>query len=329
MQHFMTSAFAAAGIIALSTGLGTAVAAAETTWDMPVPYGDTNFHTQNVVQFADDIKSATGGELAITVHSNGSLFKHPDIKNAVRNGLAQIGEVLGSRLSNEDPVFGLDSIPFLATSYDDAKKLYDASRDEIAAKLDAQGLVLLYSVPWPPQGIYTKKEIKTVDDLKGLKMRAYNAATEKLAQLAGAIPTQVEVPDLPTAFSTGRVEAMITSPSTGANSQVWDYLSHYSDAQAWLPRNMVFVNKAAFEALPEEQQQAVRDAAAAAEARGWEASKKETEDKTQELKDNGITVTAPSPELRDGLAAFGETMTEEWAASAGESGQAILDAYKQ
>lgn len=322
MHHSVKFVLAAAAL-----GFATS-ASAQTKWDMPVPYGDTNFHTQNIVQFAEDVKSATDGGLEITVHSNGSLFKHPDIKNAVRQGLAQIGEILGSRLSNEDPIYEVDSIPFLATSYDDAKKLYDASKDQLAAKLQEQGLQLLFSVPWPPQGIYTQKEVSSVDDLKGLKMRAYNAATERLAQLAGSLPTQVEVPDLPTAFATGRVEAMITSPSTGANSKVWDFLSHYSDAQAWLPRNMVFVNKAAFDALPEDQQAAVLEAAATAETRGWEASVKETMEKTQVLKDNGITVTAPSTELKEGLAAIGAEMSAEWAEKAGDEGKAILEAYQ-
>ncbi len=322
MHHSVKFVLAAAAL-----GFATS-ASAQTRWDMPVPYGDTNFHTQNIVQFAEDVKSATDGGLEITVHSNGSLFKHPDIKNAVRQGLAQIGEILGSRLSNEDPIYEVDSIPFLATSYDDAKKLYDASKDQLAAKLQEQGLQLLFSVPWPPQGIYTQKEVSSVDDLKGLKMRAYNAATERLAQLAGSLPTQVEVPDLPTAFATGRVEAMITSPSTGANSKVWDFLSHYSDAQAWLPRNMVFVNKAAFDALPEDQQAAVLEAAATAETRGWEASVKETMEKTQVLKDNGITVTAPSAELKEGLAAIGAEMSAEWAEKAGDEGKAILEAYQ-
>ena len=327
MFHFKSNVIAAIAAAALTTAAFSTAAWAETKWDMPVPYGDTNFHTQNIVTFAEDIKTATGGELQITVHSNGSLFKHPDIKNSVRQGLAQIGEVLGSRLSNEDPIFGLDSIPFLATSYDDAKKLYAASKDQVAAKLDEQGLMLLYSVPWPPQGIYTKKAITSVDDLKGLKMRAYNAGTEKLAQLAGALPTQVEVPDLPTAFSTGRVEAMITSPSTGANSKVWDYLSHYSDAQAWLPRNMVFVNKEAFNALPEDQQKAVLDASAAAETRGWAASVEETKNQTQVLRDNGIEVTEPSAELSEGLGDIGAQMAADWATSAGDEGKVVLDAY--
>lgn len=323
MRHLARSVLLASAVIFAAPAL------AQTSWDMPVPYGDNNFHTMNDVQFADDVKAATDGELTITVHSNGSLFKHPEIKNSVRQGLAQIGEILGSRISNEDPIYELDSIPFVATSYDDAKKLYDVSKEAIAGKLKEEGLVLLYSVPWPPQGIYTKKKIEAVSDMEGLKMRAYNTATERLAQLAGAVPTQVEVPDVPTAFATGRVEAMVTSPSTGANTKVWDFLSHYADAKAWLPRNMVFVNQKAFDALSQDQQKAVMDAAAKAEERGWEASVKETEDKTKELSDNGITVYEPSDELADGLAKIGDTMAEEWAEKAGDEGKSILDAYRK
>ncbi|MXN63498.1 C4-dicarboxylate ABC transporter substrate-binding protein [Stappia sp. GBMRC 2046] len=318
-----------AGAAAVAFAAGTATAAfAETKWDMPTPYGDNNFHTMNIAEFAGDVGEATGGSLTIQVHSAGSLFKHPEIKNAVRKGLAPIGEVLISRLSNEDPIFGLDSVPFLATSYDDAKKLYDASRPLLEKKLEEQGLQLLFAVPWPPQGIYAKKEVTSLDDLKGVKFRAYNAATEQIAQLAGAVPTQVEVPDIPTAFSTGRVDAMITSPSTGANTKAWDFLSHYHDTQAWLPKNMVIVNKAAFDALSDDEKKAVLDAAAEAETRGWEASKTETADKTKVLSDNGITVVAPSDALMGGFAEIGATMVEEWKASAGDEGAAVIDAYR-
>ncbi|WP_026379507.1 TRAP transporter substrate-binding protein [Afifella pfennigii] len=320
LREFVGAAIAATFLAGTAT--------AQTGWDMPTPYGDTNFHTQNIAEFAEDVKEATDGGLVITIHSAGSLFKHPEIKDSVRKGLVPIGEVLVSRLSNENAIFGIDSVPFVATSYDDAKKLYDASKAELEKVLDEQGLKLLFAVPWPPQGLYTTKEINTVDDLKGLKMRAYNAATERLAQLAGAVPTQVEVPDLPTAFSTGRVEAMITSPSTGANSKAWDYVNVYTDTQAWLPKNMVIVNKAAFEGLPAEQQEAIMEAAAQAETRGWEASREETEAQTQTLAENGMTVTDPSEELMSGLKEIGATMADEWSQEAGESGTAVLESFR-
>jgi TRAP-type C4-dicarboxylate transport system substrate-binding protein len=304
-------------------------ASAQTKWDMPTPYPDANFHTKNIQQFAADVEKATNGALKIQVHAAGSLIKHPEIKRAVRQGTVPIGEMLVSLAANEAPVYGLDSVPFLATGYPQARKLYAAQRPYLEKQLAAEGLLLLYSVPWPPQGLYAKKEIKSVADLKGLKFRTYNVMTARIAALAGALPTQVEVPDIPTAFATGRVEAMFTSAATGVEAKVWDFLTHYHDTQAWLPRNMVIVNKAAFDKLPAAQQQALRNAAKVAEERGWKASEEETAAKTKVLRDNKIIVVTPSPELRKGLAEIGAKIAAEWEASAGADGKAMLAAYRK
>jgi TRAP-type C4-dicarboxylate transport system substrate-binding protein len=263
------------------------------------------------------------------VHSSGSLIKHPEIKNSVRRGLVPIGELIMSRLANEDPLFEVDSVPYLASDYDQAWTLWLASKDALAERLESQRLKLLFAVPWPPQGIYTQFEIENGEKLKGVKMRAYNKSSEQLADLLGAIPTQVEVPDIPTAFGTGRVDAMITSPSTGANTRAWDYLSHFNHAQLWLPKNMVVVNAKAFSSLPEATQKALEDAATVAEKRGWDASKEETDTKIKVMRDNGIVVSEPSAQLVERLQKIGETMTEEWLGRAGSDGQALLDAYRQ
>ena len=318
---------ALAGLL-LAGGLATA-ASAQTKWDMPTPYPDGNFHTKNVAMFAADVAKATNGSLTIAVHSAGSLFKHPEIKRAVRQGTAPIGEILESLASNEAAVYGLDSVPFLATGYDASKKLYAAQKPYLEKQLASEGLMLLYSVPWPPQGLYAKREIKSVDDLKGLKFRTYNAMIGRIASLAGAIPTQIEVPDLPTAFATGRVDVMITSASTGVDTKAQDYLTHYIDTQAWLPRNIVFVNKAAFDKLSAAEKKAVLDAAKVAEERGWKMSIEEMTIKTNALKAAGIKVVPPSPELKAGLAKIGAEITAEWEKSAGADGAAMLAAYRK
>ena len=299
------------------------------TWDMPTPYPDATFHTVNIHEFAKDVAAATNGELEIKVHSAGSLFKHPEISKAVRSGQVPAGEFFMGLLTNDNPAFGADALPFLATNYDDAERLWSAQEGVITELLDAQGLMPLYAVPWPPQGLYTTKEIASVDDLAGLKFRTYNATLEEFASLAGAAPTQVEVPDIPQAFSTGRVEAMITSPSTGANSKDWDFLSHYTDIQAWIPKNVVVVNKRAFRRLDETTQTAVLEAAAAAETRGWEMSKAETDAKVAILKENGITIVQPSDELMAGLRDIGAQMLVNWKEKAGDTGVAVLEAYQQ
>lgn len=300
---------------------------AETVWQMPTPYPEANFHTRNIQEFAQEVEAATNGQLKIVVHPAGSLIKHAEIKNAVRSGQVEIGEFIISNLANENAVFALDSVPFLATSYEDARKLYEASKADLAAALEAQRMLPLFSVPWPGQGLYTDRDIETVDDVKGLRMRAYSPQTERLAQLLGAVPTQVEVPDLAQAFTTGRVNAMITSTSTGVNTSAWDYLSHFYDVSAFLPKNIVVVNARAFESLSSEHQQAVLEAAAAAEIRGWTKSEEDHAAMREVLEDNGIAVSPGSEGLNAGLRTVGEQMASEWSAEAGDQGAQILKIY--
>ena len=262
------------------------------------------------------------------MHSAGSLFKHGDIRNAVRGGQVPVGEFFMGLLANEHPVFGLDSLPFLATDYDAAAKLWAATKPVASEQFDKQGLMVLFSVPWPPQGLYTTKAINAASDMAGMKFRAYNANTTRLAELAGAIPTQIEVADLPQAFATGRVDAMITSPSTGVSNKAWDFLSHFYHIQAWIPKNVVIVNKKAFEGLDAAVQDAVRNAAADAESRGWATSMAETDEKIAILKENGVTIVTPSSELMSSLQMIGVIMSAGWSENAGAEGKALLNAYR-
>jgi TRAP-type C4-dicarboxylate transport system substrate-binding protein len=306
----------------------TATPAAAVTWDMPLAYPATNFHSENAAQFGQCVTEATGGEIEIVTHPNGALFKGNDIKRAVQTGQAPIGERLLSAHENENPLFGVDSIPFLATSFEEAEKLWQAARPEMEELLDSQGLVLLYSVPWPPQGLYTKTPVTSAADLQGVKFRAYNAATARIAELAGMQPVQIEAAELSQALATGVVDSFISSGATGFDSKVWEQLDHFYEVDAWLPRNTVFANKEAFEALPEDQQQAIRTCAEEAAERGLQMAQEFTGTTLQGLRDNGMQVEEPSEQLVSDFQSFGETMTNEWLEKAGESGRAIVDAYR-
>ena len=317
MKHFIFGAAA----------LACATAATAQNWDMATPYGDSTFHTQNIAKFADDVRTATDGALDITLHSAGSLFPHAEIKGAIRNRSVPLGEFFLSRLSNEDLAFGVDSQPFVATSYEDAERLWAAQKPVITELLAEQGLMPLFSVPWPAQGLYTNGEVATVEDLNGLRFRAYNAALEEFSTLAGAAPVQIEASNIPQAFATGQVEAMITSPSTGVNSTAWDFVTHYAPINAWVPKNIVVINQRMFDGLDADKQAAVLAAAEAAETRGWEMSAAEAESMTAALAKNGITVYEPSAKLIEDLQGIGETMLGTWNAAASDSARAVLDAY--
>jgi TRAP-type C4-dicarboxylate transport system substrate-binding protein len=317
----------------LAAGLAIAAlttpAMAQTKWDLPAAYPADNPHSENLSLFAKDVAAATGGKLTITVHPGASLFKAPDIKRAVQTGQAQIGEVLISLHENEDPIFGVDVIPFLATSYPEAMKLWKASKPAIEKKLAAQGLMLLFAVPWAPQGIYAKKEINSIEDMKGLKWRAYNVGTARIGELVGAQVVTVQAADLAQALATGVVNSFITSAATGYDSKSWETMTHFYDTQAWIPKNVTFVNKAAFDKLPKAEQDAVLKAAVTAETRGWKMWEEKSGWYLDQLKSHGMKVQPPSAKLKEGLAKDGETLTADWLKKAGADGKAVIDAYKK
>ncbi|OUS39676.1 C4-dicarboxylate ABC transporter substrate-binding protein ['Osedax' symbiont bacterium Rs2_46_30_T18] len=317
--------FCAAALI--SSLVATSAFAAK--WHMPTPYGDANLPTKIAHAFAKEINEGTAGDLDITVHSGASLIKHPEIPRAVKTGQVQMGEIFLGIMGNTHPVFKHDNIPFLASTYEDAEKLWTAAKPEVSKQLAKEGMKLLYVVAWPAQSLYTKAPVNTLADLKGLKMRAYSPSTSRVAVLMGTTPTTVQVPEIPQAFSTGIVEAMITSPSTGVNGQAWDYITDYTDVKAWIPKNVVVVNAKAFKRLDEKSQKVIMDAAANAEKKGWEGVRAQAKKDTQTLVDNGIKVVQPSADLLKELSKIGKVMVKEWQDESGAEIDTILTNYSK
>jgi TRAP-type transport system periplasmic protein len=318
-------------VLAATLALALALAmpaAAQTKWDMPTAYPANNFHTENVAQFAADVEKASGGKLKIQVHSNASLFKAPEIKRAVQGGQAQAGEILLVNFENEDPLYGLDGIPFLATSYADAMRLYKASRKALDDKFGKQGMKLLYTVPWPPQGIFTKKTLASGADMKGLKWRAYSPATSKIAELVGAQPVTVQAAEVSQALATGVIDSYMSSGATGYDSKTYEHLKYFYDNQAWLPKNAVIVNAKAFDALDNPTQAAVLKAAADAEIRGWKLSQEKNGWYLDQLKAKGMSIDKPSEQLTADLHRVGNYMLAEWQRKAGDDGRKIIEAYR-
>jgi len=301
---------------------------AQTKWDLPTAYPASNFHTENIQQFATDIDKATAGNLKITVHSNASLFKAPEIKRAVQGGQVQAGEILLVNFENEDPLYGIDGIPFLATSYGSAFKLYKASRKTLDEHFAKQGMRMLYAVPWPPQGIYAKRALSSMADMKGLKWRAYSPATSKIAELVGAQPVTVQAAEVSQALATGVIDSMMTSGATGYDSKTYEHIKNFYDTQAWLPKNAVIVNQKAFNALDKATQVAVLKAAADAETRGWKLSEEKNGWYLAQLKDKGMAIIAPSEQLTADLRKVGNYMLAEWLRKSGDDGRKVIDAYR-
>lgn len=314
--------------IALALTATTAIADGHAqSWDMPMAYAATNYHSEQGVIFADRVREYTDGAIDITVHPGGSLFGGGDIKRAIQTGQVPIGERFMSAHANEAPLLGWDNLPFIATSYADNAKLWEAARDSVNAQLADLNLVALYTCPWPGQGFYFNKEVGSSADTQGIKFRSYNSATATFAEELGMIPVQIEAAELSQALATGVASAFISSGSTGYDRKVWEHLSHYYKVNAWLPRNYVMVNTQVWDGLDDATRAAIQKAADETAASCAAKSEELANFYFDELAKNGMTVADAGPEFLAELETIGAKMTEEWLASAGDAGQAIIDGY--
>ncbi len=319
--------FCATATLVASIGF-SGTAAAQTKWDFATAYAAHNFHSKNNEQFVKDVDAATQGKLKITPHFGASLFKMPEIKRAVQTGNAQMGEFFLVSFQNESQIFGADGLPFLASNYDEAFKLYQAQKPLLQKLLDKQGQILLYSIAWPPQGIYTKKPISSAADLKGMKWRVYSPTTARIGEQVGAQPVTNQEAEQTQAFATADIEGLITSSATGADNKLFENLKYYYNVRAWIPKNAVVVSKKAFNALGKPEQEAVLKAARAAEERGWKESREVDARSIATLKAGGVSVEEPSAQLKADLAKVGDIVIKEWLEKAGPEGKTIVDTFK-
>lgn len=315
--------------LALTAALFTTDARAAEQWDLPAAYPAGNHHTQYLEEFANRVGDRTDGEISITVHPNGSLFPGDDIVRAVRTGQAAIGERLVSAMGNEHPIFEVDAVPFLASNFDESWALYQATRPHYEELLEERNLKFVYALPWPPQGLFTRDAVESVEDMEGVRFRAYNVATARLAELFGAVPTQVEAAELSQALATGVADSMFTSGATGRDMKVWEHLDYYYDVQAWIPFNIIMINMQTWESLDEDTQATIMEIGKEIEEEGWQEVRQLTDELNRILSENGMNVERPSDQFAADLREIGQTMTEEWVEKAGERGQELLSRYDE
>lgn len=314
-------ALAGAGLLAFS-GLSGAQ-----TWRMATGFSDAVFHTQNIQKFAEDVEKQTGGKLKIRVGSNSSLYKQPEIKRAVETGQVQMGEILLSAYGNEIPFFSADVVPYLITGYDGAWKLYQASKPLLAQRLEKDGSVMLFNVPWPGAGFFSTAEINSIEDLKGKKMRSAAPLLSRFTDRLGMQSTVVHTPELAQAFSTGMVNMMFTSSPLAPQLQAWDYTKYFYDLNAIHARNAVLVNKAAFDRLKPDVKKAVLAAAQVAEKRGWEMSKTADAGYKKQMREKGMWLGPVKPEIEKFMQQEAREVAREWSAALPANERAALEPF--
>lgn len=320
-----------AGLRALAAVFASVVCAhglaAELEIRFATAYAADNFQTMNLQQFARDVNNVAGGQLKMAVFPAGTLLKPAQIFAGVMEGKAEAGEVIMSSLAKEIPVFGVDSLPFTVRGYEDAYQLWMASKQEVEKALNKRGLKLLYSVPWPPQNLYSRKPLTSLADFKGMRMRSYNPASERIAELAQASAVPIQVIDLEKAIASDRFDLMITSSWTGVETKAWSKMQYYYRANAWIPKNIVFISNKIFSRLDADVQGKIVQAAEQAEKRGWDMSRDSDAVYENQLRSNKIKVDRVDAMLRNNLDRLGEQFVREWLKTASNEEVAILLKY--
>jgi TRAP-type C4-dicarboxylate transport system substrate-binding protein len=321
MKHFLAVAFC----IFFAT-LGSATAVAD-PWKMPTNLLSGSFQLDVLQIFADDVRRRTGG--AIDIEPSGeSTMTDAEIIDAVWSGDMQVGSVFLSNMSNLSPLYELDTIPYLATTFDEAWKLWGASQLQTEQLMNEQGFTLLFVTPWPPQGIYSQHRLTSVADLAGLRLRIYSAPEAKLAELLGAKPVTVPMAEVNDAFNEDRVDAMISSSATGVAKKAWEFATYYYDLRAFVPKQVVIMNKAVFDGLDQSIQSAIQAAASTAGVRGWQASLSTGSRQTEFMRAAGLAVSDPPPRLMDGLSKISVLMAADWGSRVGAVGTEIIETYR-
>jgi TRAP-type C4-dicarboxylate transport system substrate-binding protein len=327
MNQVRRTAIAAAALVAF--GLPGLAAAQQHRMNLADAYPQTEFINQNMQKWGEEIRAATNGAVQINMHFAGSLFKNPDIKRAVQTGQVEFGTQLMQNLGPEKRLFELDGLPFFVNSYDEGEKLWQISRPALSAYLEKQGLRLLYAAPWPSQGFFFKKEVNSLADISGERQRAYNEMTSSLARYMHTVPTTVQMTELTQAMTTGTIQLFNTSPTSAVVFKAWEFTSHFYDTNAWLPKQMVFVNEAAFKKLPPQAQEAILKASATADKRGWEMSRQKVDEARKELAAKGMKVVKPGPKLQAEFDKIGEQMLNDWLQKADDDGKKVVAEFRK
>jgi len=318
-------------ILTLAAVLGLhAGPAAAASWDLPMAWPAGNFHVENAEVFAEEVRAATDGEVDITIHPGGALgFKGPEMLKAVRDGLVPIGDILLNQQVGEAPFLGIESVPYLASGYDEIRALHEFSRpvyEDIAAEFNQK---ILYMVPWPGQGVYSTEEIVTIDDLEGLAIRVVDKNGLEFMSALGAAPRQMPWGDVVPALASGAIEGVTTSSSSGVDGKFWEFMGYMNRFNWQSASNMVTVNLDAWMALAPEHRAAIEDVAARLEPQFWEVSREEDEEKLGVLAENGMKISEPAPALRETLLATAKPMWDDFIEDVGAPAGEVIAAYRE
>lgn len=304
-------------------------AMAQTAWDLPLVWSAENYISVNAQRFAEEVATVTDGEVQITTHPGGSLgFKGPDMFSAVRDGLVPIGDMLLQQQTGDNPLLGLQSLPYLMSSYEEQVAFQEFYRPVLNDVFAENNQKLLFTVPWPQQQVYAKKEINSIEDFEGIKIRASDSSAYQIFRAAGMKPVQLPWGEVIPSLATGVIEAVGTSSPSAVDGSFWEFLTHgYATRHTW-NLDAISVNLDAWNQLSTENQEAIVEAAERLEPEFWQSAQEADAENLQVLADNGITNAELDDATREELHNLAAHIREDMIARMDPRGAQVVEAFE-
>jgi TRAP-type C4-dicarboxylate transport system substrate-binding protein len=300
---------------------------AETKWDLSTAWGANNFHAQSAIAFADAVREATDGSVDITVHLSGEIgVKITEKLSSVENGVVQMADMLLFLQAGEAPFLGVDTLPYLIQGQEEMKVWLEVAGPKYDEIFAAHNQKALYYVPWPSPGVYSKEPIVSANDMSGQRIRAFNATSFDFLTRMGAAPVELPFGELAAAVAAGTVDGAATSTSTGANSKLYQFTSHFNPLNWSMSPDAVTVNLDAWNALSDDERATIERLANEMESEFWGISAAEDSSKTAILVENGMTVSKADDSLKAKMAEAGKAMWSEFFAKVPDA-QPVVEAY--
>jgi len=298
-------------------------------WIANSVWPQNNHHSVGLNEFAEKLSDGTDGRVQLNVQVGGALgYDGPELLRAVRDNLVPISDMLSSGVAGDEQIFEIVTLPFLVLDFDEARTLTNIARpyfDEIAESKWNQKI--LYVAPWPAAGIWSQREINSMEDMEGLRTRTYDRNGALVMEAVGATPYPLPFSEVYSSLATGVIDSVLTSSPTAVDASFWEVLDYFAPLSVTTATNMVTINLDEFNKLDSATQETVLSIAAEMEETMWANVAALDEEMRGIANENGIETLEPDAEFLSNLSDVTEEIRAEWLEEAPPEAQEILDEF--
>jgi TRAP-type transport system periplasmic protein len=285
------------GIVALSVvAFAINNEAAPIQLQLPTEYAANSGVGVNLSEFARAVTLKSDGRLSFEPKYIGDhgYTSSLSMMDAIATGTLPAADVFGGSIAKLNPVFARAAAPFLAPTFSDAKRYHQMMRPAYETAFRQIGVRLLYVTPWPPTGIWSRHQLKSVTDLRDLSLRTYDDLSKNVFSASGANAQNLPFGQVLTMLEANRIDAVLSSGDGGMGKALWKHLPYFNAVNYAFPLSFTVISEAVLQRLDDAGRHAVEGAAIEVEALQWQRLSARIAANHKQMAEHGVTVVTSS-----------------------------------